>query len=342
MTQQQTLYAHPFSKAYWKQAAGEVRNTRMLVFAALMIALRVLFKPLSIPIAADLRINTAFIVNALGSMCMGPVLAALCAAVTDTLGCLLFPTGPYFFPFIFLEIAGSVIFALFLYRTQISAAKVIAARFCICFFVNILLQTPIMVLYYQMVMGRYYAPFDLLRIGKNLALFPLESAVLMVILRHMVPVLGRMGFVTGEVSDLRMRKRTAVVLAALVLLGAAAVGGYAWEKYNGTSLSASYTAGERYDRNRALEAEVLAAHPEVDPETAVCVIESAYPRAFHPEVTYTVAVYRAELPAEGGEDLLRELRGLSKSPAAKREELTLLFRETLVRTEAELRKEAAP
>ena len=32
------LYPHPFSKAYWKDAAGELKDTRVLVFAALMIA----------------------------------------------------------------------------------------------------------------------------------------------------------------------------------------------------------------------------------------------------------------------------------------------------------------
>ena len=48
------LYATPFSKAYWRDAAAELRDTRMLVFAALMIALRVALKSLGIPIAADL------------------------------------------------------------------------------------------------------------------------------------------------------------------------------------------------------------------------------------------------------------------------------------------------
>ena len=32
-------YAHPFSVAYWRTAAAEVRDLRKLVFAALMIAL---------------------------------------------------------------------------------------------------------------------------------------------------------------------------------------------------------------------------------------------------------------------------------------------------------------
>ena len=139
-TKPATLYAAPLSKAYWRDAAAELRDTRMLVFAALMIALRVALKSLGIPIAADLKINIAFFVNAFGAMIFGPVVAIIAAAISDTLGCILFPTGAYFFPFIFIEIAGSLIFALFLYRARVTATRVILSRFCIDFFVNILIH----------------------------------------------------------------------------------------------------------------------------------------------------------------------------------------------------------
>ena len=133
------LYDHPFSKAYWKDAAAELKDVRMLVFAALMIALRVALKSLGVPIAADLKINVAFFVNAFGAMVFGPVVAIMAAAISDTLGCLLFPSGAYFFPFIFIEIAGSLIFALFFYRARVTATRVILSRFCIDFFVNIVM-----------------------------------------------------------------------------------------------------------------------------------------------------------------------------------------------------------
>ena len=55
-----TLYPHPFSKAYWRDAVAELKDLRILIFAALMIALRVLMKQVAIPIAMDLKINTAF------------------------------------------------------------------------------------------------------------------------------------------------------------------------------------------------------------------------------------------------------------------------------------------
>ena len=192
-TKSAALYSSPFSKAYWRDAAAELKDTRMLVFAALMIALRVAMKSMSIPIAADLRINTAFFINALGAMIFGPAVAIVSAAISDTLGCILFPTGAYFFPFIFIEIAGSLIFALFLYRARVTATRVILSRFCIDFFVNIVLNTPVMWIYYKMVLGKSYAIFQLPRIIKNLALFPLESVLLTLFLAAVMPVGRRLG-----------------------------------------------------------------------------------------------------------------------------------------------------
>ena len=48
-TQSTTLYPHPFSKAYWKDAASEMKSLKMLVVTALMVALRIVLKPLAIP-----------------------------------------------------------------------------------------------------------------------------------------------------------------------------------------------------------------------------------------------------------------------------------------------------
>ena len=39
------LYPHPFSKAYWRDAAAEMKDTKMLVVTALMVALRIALKP---------------------------------------------------------------------------------------------------------------------------------------------------------------------------------------------------------------------------------------------------------------------------------------------------------
>lgn len=217
------LFDTPFSKEYWKQAASELKNTKTLIFAALMIALRIALKSVSIYIAADLRISIEFLVNALGAMTFGPVVAIAGAAVSDTLGALLFPSGPYFFLFIFTEIAGSLVFALFFYRTKISVTKVILSRFCTNFFVNIVLQTPIMYLYYQMMLGKTYKIFNLPRMIKNLVLFPVESLLLVLFLRALIPPLKSLGYKVSDISNLHFTKKNIVTLVILTIIGVAAV-----------------------------------------------------------------------------------------------------------------------
>ena len=217
------LFDTPFSKEYWKQAASELKNTKTLIFAALMIALRIALKSVSIYIAADLRISIEFLVNALGAMTFGPVVAIAGAAVSDTLGALLFPSGPYFFLFIFTEIAGSLVFALFFYRTRISVTKVILSRFCTNFFVNIVLQTPIMYLYYQMMLGKTYKIFNLPRMIKNLVLFPVESLLLVLFLRALIPALKSLGYKVSDISKLHFTKKNIVTLVILTIIGVAAV-----------------------------------------------------------------------------------------------------------------------
>ena len=329
------LFPSPFSKEYWRCAVSELKSTRMLLFAALMIALRVALKSFKIPLGPSLNINVQFFVNALGSAVYGPVVAILAGAVTDTLGTLLFPSGPYFFPFIFTEIAGSLVFALFLYRAEITVRRMILCRFCVNFFVNLLLQTPIMALYYQMVLGKYYALVDLPRIVKNLALFPLESALLILVFRAVVPPLNRMGYLASRVTNLKMTGRTAALLVALTLVSAAVGGGYSIYMYNTTSLSASYSASERLEKNEKMNAAVLSRHPEYAAEETVTVIESAFPRFLSDEVTYTAAVYRADreallrrAEADGADP--EAVRGYSKSKAAKDDALTRLMTVTAV------------
>ena len=220
------LFPDPFSREYWRTAAGELKDVRMLVFAAMMIALRVALKPVYIPVAPDLHISVGFFVNAYGAMIMGPVAAILAAAVTDTLGALLFPTGTYFFPFILTEIAGSLIFALFFYRARITVRRLVLSRFCIDFFVNILLTTPIMSLYYRLILGKNYTLFHLPRIVKNLVMFPVESVLLVLFLRALIPPTARVGFNVPPVDDLRFTKKNAALLLVLFAVGCAAVGFY--------------------------------------------------------------------------------------------------------------------
>lgn len=317
------LYKTPFSPAYWRDAAAELRDTKMLVFAALMIAIRVALKLVAIPLAPNLKINTAFLANALGAMVFGPVVAALSAIVSDFLGVLI--TGDvYFLPMVLLEIGGSVIFALFLYRARITPTRVILSRFFICLLINTFLQTPLMMLYYKMMMGG--APYVLTvpKIIKNLFMFPIESVVLTVFLAFMQPILYRMKLIYNPEASLQFGKKQAALLTLLFVFGCGCVTGYLFYHYDTTSLTTGYTTEQRVEKNQQMHDIILEETDGGINAPSVAIIESAYRPFLSRETTYTVAFYAVDGEVSDG------LWELKKTPASKHEALSRIGEAVIV------------
>ena len=330
-TKNKTLYPHPFSKAYWKDAAGELKDTRVLVFAALMIALRVAMKLVAIPLAPGLKINTAFIVNALGAMVFGPVVAAICAVATDILGSLQNPEGVYFVPFVLTEVAGSVIFALFLYRAKVGPVRVMLSRFTICIVVNMLIQTPIYMWYYALYMGgkQYTFAMALPSIIKNLFMFPIESVALTLFLRIMIPITNRMGLTqTGvDAKDaLKFTKMQVAVLAILFAVGCGCVFGYLNYYYSTTNLITKSQGDDRYNANTAV-AQAVAEHTDgLEGETVITIVTKSNKKFLSSEMHYIAICYTVNEEALEGYDIdgctdnaqkIEAIRAMSKTPAGK-------------------------
>ncbi len=292
-----TLYPHPFSKAYWLDAAKELRDIKMLVLTALLVALRIALKPFAIPLGPQLSIQTPMLATALGAMIFGPVVAIPAAIVSDTIGFMIWPTGDYFLPFVLTEIASTMFYALFLYRAKITPVRVMLSRFCICFFVNVVMQQGIFAWQYTY-MGNPDGAKDAVlgimsvaRIFKNLAFFPIESVVLTLFLKVLLPVTQRMKITYTPESDLRFTKKQIVALVSLVLVGCLSGTAYLGYRYSSTSRSADYSAEERVNTNKAMTQLVLEKTDDWDDKTVVCIVDSAYRGLFGQETDYTVAVY---------------------------------------------------
>ena len=79
----ESAYPSPFSPAYWRRAAGELRSLRMLILAAVFVALEVVISSFFVPVGENLRIYFKFLVTALGASIYGPVLALCTGLVGD-------------------------------------------------------------------------------------------------------------------------------------------------------------------------------------------------------------------------------------------------------------------
>ena len=291
------LYASPFSKGYWRDAAAELKDTKMLVITALMIALRVALKPLAIPLGPQLSIQTAMLATALGAMIFGPVVAIPAAIVSDTVGFMIYPTGDYFLPFVLTEIASTMFYALFLYRAKVTPTRVMLSRFAICFFVNVVMQQFIYAWWYAYIGNPEQAKESILgmmtvaRIFKNLAMFPIESVVLTLFLKFLLPVTRRAKLTYCGDEDMKFDKKQMVTLVCLILVGCVSAVSYLGYRYNTSSRSADYKTEERVEIQKEMAQLVLDETDDWDDETVICVVDSAYRGLFQSETDYTVAVY---------------------------------------------------
>ena len=170
------LFRTPFSREYWKAAFSEVKNLKMLVLAALFVALRIVIAAFFIPVGENMRIYFSFFVNALGSLIYGPVVALMTGFAADIIGFLLQPTGAFFPGYTLSTMMGAFLYALFFYRARITWLRVFLGKASVNIFVNILMGS----LWSAIIYGKGYYYYLVKSVIKNLSLLPLEALVLIV------------------------------------------------------------------------------------------------------------------------------------------------------------------
>ncbi len=326
------LYPHPFSKAYWRDAAAELKSVKMLVITALMIALRIALKPLAIYIGPQMAIQTATLATALGAMLFGPVVAIPAAIISDTIGFMIFPTGDYFLPFVLTEIASTMIYALCLYRAKPTASRVILARFLICFVVNVVLQQLIFAWQYTYLGNPAKAKDSIMgimtvaRIFKNLFFFPIESVVITLFLKVLMPVTARAKLTNANASALSFTKKQIAALICLFAVGVGSALCYLNYYYDNNSVTKDYSATEVVEMNHKMHDIIVQQDSDVPEDTTLAVIEYASKPFFGSETTYDVALYEAK----EGAAVTEKMWSYKKTPASKDETLQRIATVTIV------------
>ena len=186
--------ASPFSKSYWRTAAQELRNLRMLTLAAIVVALRIVLSGLYIPLGDNLNIFFGYFVNSLGAAIYGPVVALLSGFATDVLGYFVHPTGPFFPGYVLSTMLGSFFYALFFYRARITVVRVILAKLS----VNLLVNVGLGALWSAIQFSKGYYYYLVKSLMKNLGMLPLEVLLLWLFLKAIAPVCARNGLLPKQ------------------------------------------------------------------------------------------------------------------------------------------------
>ena len=213
-----SLYPHPFSRAYWREAAMECTRMRSLAVAALLCALAIVIEKFNIPLGSkDLQLSMSFLVISLCSMLTGPVLAIPCGLVVDLIGIIGSPYAPHF-GYTLTAVLTALVYALFLYRVRPSFLRVLLAKGLVNVFINTLMGSIWRIWptnWYGLPYGYWVAYSGI----KNLCFLPLEVFLICMLFRALHSPLRQMGFLTPE-TQTDYRKQYFVILAVLALVSA--------------------------------------------------------------------------------------------------------------------------
>ena len=194
------LFKTPFSAAYWKTAAAELKSYRALVFSALMIATCIVLSHCKIPLGENLSLSVTFLARALCALVCGPVVVILFGAAEDTLSFFLSSGGyPYFPGYMLTTILGCMIYALFFYRAKITWRRIILAK-VITNIQNVLLGS----LWSAMLYSKGYIYYLTTSAVKNALYLPLQILMLGFLLQALLPVLHKTGKLPLQLPEERL------------------------------------------------------------------------------------------------------------------------------------------
>ena len=150
-------------------------RTRTITTVGLLLAIQMVLSSYGvIEVNDSLKISLAHLAVAPTAILFGPVAAGLQGGLSDVLGFLLKPTGPYFPGFTLSAALLGVIYGLLLYKTKQTTWQIIAARVLVCVVINIGLNT----LFLTMLYGPSRLATLPLRVMKNLIQLPIDCVLL--------------------------------------------------------------------------------------------------------------------------------------------------------------------
>jgi len=184
------LYRTPFTPAYWREARVAMSSLKLLVFAALMVAVtRALSLVPGIPIAHT-KLTWGFLSRSLCALVCGPVMGLVFGFVEDILGFILHPTGDFFPGYTLSTMAGVLVYALCFFRRRITVVLL----------VNLLVNAAMGSVWSTMVRGGVYWGWFVPSLAKNLVTVLPKAVVLYFLFQALLPILQRMNLIPCQVD----------------------------------------------------------------------------------------------------------------------------------------------
>ena len=181
----------PVLKNILENSRRELKNPRSLTAASLLVAIYAISYYPAVGrfmiIPGFIEIRFGFIALAVAAALFGPFMAVIVAFLGDITGVLLFSGASFFWGFTLNWMLLAFVFGLCFYKEKITLPRIVCAMlFNTCAISSIL--TPF---WLQMMSGRTFQEWFLLRLPLNAAMLPVNIALLYLALRAVCTAYGR-------------------------------------------------------------------------------------------------------------------------------------------------------
>lgn len=180
----------------FKKSAQNLKSIKILTLLAVFIAIKIAISSFFIPVGDNLRVYFTFFFVAVEACIVGPIPAMISGVLTDILGFIIHPSGPFFPGYAISNMVASLIYALFLYNTRITITKIVTSKVLVNYLVNVGLGSLWSVLMYSNAYIFYLAK----SVVKNTVLLPFEIIALVLIFNMLLPILQKKKFIPLQSS----------------------------------------------------------------------------------------------------------------------------------------------
>lgn len=171
-----------FVYSQFSDSLRALRRTRTITTAGIMLAIQMVLSSYGvIEVSDSLKISLAHLALAPTAILFGPVVAGLQGALSDLLGFMLKPSGPYFPGFTLSALLLGVVYGVSLYRTRHTAVRIVVTRLVVMLLINICLNT----LFLTMLYGPSRLATLPIRAFKNVLQLPFDCMLLLCVCRVM-------------------------------------------------------------------------------------------------------------------------------------------------------------
>ena len=178
----------------WKNSASHLKDVRYLSIMAVFIAIKVIIGSAYIPLSESLHIKFSFLAICVEASIIGPVAGMVSGLVTDLIGFMIAPSGPFFPGYTLSAMLTELVYASFLYHKPLSIARITAAKAINNYVVNVCIGS----IWSSMLYGNLYLYYFMRSIVKNTLLLPLEVILLVLLFNLLGRTLKARGFLHAD------------------------------------------------------------------------------------------------------------------------------------------------